>query len=253
MLVLSRRVNERILFPSLGISIQLVATRPGQARLGIDAPPDVPVLREEVFVSGADFQAQVAAADRAAQLSHLINNRLSASAVGLALLRRQLELGRAEDMSGTLDKLDRELELLKRQVAEAAGPRPAPESRRPRALLVEDDLNECELLAGFLRLAGIDVETAGDGADALDHLSSRGRPDVLLLDMILPRCDGPSTVRTIRRNPAYEGLKIYGLTGARGKDFGLSEGPAGIDHWFHKPLNPQELLQYLHHELHTVS
>lgn len=48
MLVLSRRCNERILFPELNISVQVLTTRSGQVRLGIDAPADIRVVREEV-------------------------------------------------------------------------------------------------------------------------------------------------------------------------------------------------------------
>jgi carbon storage regulator CsrA len=49
MLVLSRRLNERIVLPGLGITIEVVAVKPGVVRLGIEAPPDVPVFREEVL------------------------------------------------------------------------------------------------------------------------------------------------------------------------------------------------------------
>jgi carbon storage regulator CsrA len=48
MLVLSRRANERILFPELNISVQVLATRSGQVRLGIQAPAGICVVREEV-------------------------------------------------------------------------------------------------------------------------------------------------------------------------------------------------------------
>jgi two-component system, OmpR family, response regulator len=49
MLVLSRRLHERIQFPGLNISIQVVAIKPGVIRIGIDAPPDVRIVREEIL------------------------------------------------------------------------------------------------------------------------------------------------------------------------------------------------------------
>jgi carbon storage regulator len=49
MLVLSRRLSERIQFPGLNITVQVVAIRPGVVRLGIEAPPHVTVLREELL------------------------------------------------------------------------------------------------------------------------------------------------------------------------------------------------------------
>ena len=56
MLVLSRKENERLLFPSLGISIEVSQIRGKKVRLGIDAPADVPVLREELAdLKGLEF------------------------------------------------------------------------------------------------------------------------------------------------------------------------------------------------------
>jgi carbon storage regulator len=49
MLVLSRRPNEKIVLPGLGITVQVVSVKPGVVRLGIDAPPAVQVLREELL------------------------------------------------------------------------------------------------------------------------------------------------------------------------------------------------------------
>jgi carbon storage regulator len=48
MLVLSRRRNEKVVLPSLGVTVQVLAIRRGEVRLGIMAPPDVPILREEL-------------------------------------------------------------------------------------------------------------------------------------------------------------------------------------------------------------
>jgi two-component system, OmpR family, response regulator len=248
MLVLSRRLNEKLVFPTINAAVRVVSVKPGVVRLGIEAPDSVPVFREELL-GRAEFQAppQVDHAQALCQLRHLFNNRLNASAVGLALLRRQLELGRTEDAKAT--KLSQEVQALRDGVEAGSAPaRPAHPKAARRALLVEDDRNECELLAGYLRLAGLEVTTAGDGADALDYLRAGERPDVVLLDMLLPRCDGPTTVRAIRQDPAYSGLRIYGVTGAPAEDFGLDEGPRGIDRWFRKPLNPEALLRELTQE-----
>jgi CheY-like chemotaxis protein len=72
---------------------------------------------------------------------------------------------------------------------------------------------------------------------------------VVLMDMGLPRCDGPTAVRAIRRNPAYRDLKIFAVTGHLPEEFDLDIGPAGIDRWFHKPLDPAILLRDLRNEL----
>jgi CheY-like chemotaxis protein len=98
-------------------------------------------------------------------------------------------------------------------------------------------------------MAGLDVDTAGDGTDALDYLHTRSRPDVVLLDMVLPRCDGPTTVREIRRDPAYADLKIFALSGYSPEGFNVTNGPGGVNRWFRKPIDPERLLHDLNEDL----
>ena len=64
----------------------------------------------------------------------------------------------------------------------------------------------------------------------------------VLLDMRLPRCDGPTTVAAIRRNPTYSRLKIFAVSGARPEEMPV---PTGLDGWFTKPLNPARLVDTL--------
>jgi len=258
MLVLSRRPQEKVLFPSINTSVQVVAIKPGVVRLGIEAPPEVAVFREELLdpsrVQGPVGSSVVdGAGSRLRELNHVVRNRLNAATVGLALLRRQVKAGMTAASEATVQKIGEEFEALRQQVEEAtrkASP-PAPAGvRKPRkALLVEDDNNERELLAGFLRMAGLDVATAGDGTDALDYLRGQGRPDVVLLDMVMPRCDGPTMLREIRRDPTLAGLKIFAVTGHAPERFALDNQAGGIDRWFSKPLNPEALLRDLQQEL----
>lgn len=262
MLVLTRKSGEKILFPDARIAVEVLAIKAGAVRLGIDAPPEVVVLREELQTlaraarAGAAEQPGPAADAALREFRHAMRNRLNAVVLGLAVLRRQQELGMIQDTEATLDRIDREMEALCRQLeapTRLAAAAPVRTARARKALLVEDDLNECELLAGYLRLAGLEVDTAADGAEALDRLRTWGRPDVLLCDMVLPRCDGPTVVRTIRGDPTYSGLKIFGVTGQAPEGLGLESGPAGVDRWFLKPLNPCALLAELDRELAGVS
>lgn len=256
MLVLSRRPQEKILFPGPQIAIQVVSIKSGAVRLGIDAPRDVTILREEVQDRAAEWGAAEPPDERSAgldELNRLVSNRLHVTERGLEVLHRQLQTGRTQEAESTLAKIQEDLHLLqqrlKREVAQAP-PLPALKATPSRrALLVEDNANERELLARFLRLAGVDVDTASDGSDALDYLRTRGRPDVVLLDMGLPRCDGATTVRAIRQDPVCSGLKIFAVTGHTREEFALDNGPGGIDRWFHKPIDPAALVLGLQEEL----
>jgi carbon storage regulator CsrA len=117
MLVLSRRLNERILFPGMNISVQVVAFKPGQVRLGIEAPPEVTVLREEVPDRVAEWGAPASPLRGATTLlrlrkaNQLLRNRLRAGSADLKLLRRQLDLGMTDEARVTLDKMEEDFEL----------------------------------------------------------------------------------------------------------------------------------------------
>jgi carbon storage regulator CsrA len=253
MLVLSRRRNEKVLFPTIDTAVRVVSIKGGTVRLAIEAPPEIPILRAELQNRAAELGGSRPPANPAEsplqELRHLLRNRLSVTTVGLGVLRKQAQAGLNAEMERTITKIEEDMQLLRQRLeAEAAAPAPAPPSRPARrALLVEDDQNERELLAGFLRLSGFAVDTASDGCDALDYLRVGERPDVVLLDMGLPRCDGATTAREIRRNPACARLRIFAVSGHSPHEYNLDHG--SIDHWFAKPLDPAVLLQELTREL----
>jgi two-component system, OmpR family, response regulator len=256
MLVLSRKLKEKIVLPTLHATIHVVGIGRGGVRLGIDAPPEITILREEVPDKAVEWKTgEAGAADpRAGQVNPgkflpALRKRLRATGMALGVLRIQFDTGQIEEAEGTLARMQSDFQLLLHGVdgeAEQSSAKTSARSGQPRkALLVEDDRNERELLAGFLRHSGLAVDTAGDGAAALNYLVSHDKPDVLLLDMGLPRVDGPSIVREVRRNPAFTGLKIFAVSGHRPEEFGLEQGPRGVDCWFTKPLNPTSLLNHM--------
>lgn len=259
MLVLSRRPHEKVVFPTVNATVEVVAVKGNVVRLGINAPPEVPVHRAEVQQRRAEWGAADAAPQAADELNRLrrlrqvTRRRLEVARLGLGVLQKQMAAGRAEEAAVTLGNLDEDLELLQRRLAERTEGAPPPARKPARkghtALLVEDNANERQLLAHFLRGAGMEVATAGDGTDALDYLHSRPRPDVVLLDMGLPRCDGATIVRELRRDPAYDGLKIFAVSGHDPAEYDLARGPGGIDRWFQKPIDPQELIRRVEQEL----
>jgi len=250
MLVLSRKEGEKIVFPTIGVTLEVLRMKGNTARLGIDAPKNVPVVRDELKDR---IQELAQAAETAgSRLPHRLRNRLHTASLALRLYKRQLERGMAAEAEQTLQKVLGEFEAIETAAAATpeAKPAPSPAIEKPRrTLVVEDDANESELLAGFLRMSGFEVTTAGDGAAALDYLSHHAAPDLMLLDMIMPRCDGPSTLSAVRRHPEYQDMKVFAISGTSPSRLGVPTGPGGVDRWFSKPVNPEKLVSEISREL----
>ncbi|HWY85562.1 MAG TPA: response regulator [Gemmataceae bacterium] len=195
--------------------------------------------------SGATMSVLPVEPDRDEVVHHL-----KAASNGLGLARLQLRAGRIQDAEIVLAKLHNGFQRWRRRAERLNGamaPRRPGES--PRVLLVEDNANERELLALLLRRSGLEVDTACDGLEALDRLQAPTCPDMVLLDMGLPRCDGPTTVREIRRNPDYLGLKIFAVSGHTPDEYGLATNSSGIDRWFCKPIDTDSLIHDVSREL----
>ncbi|HEX3871776.1 MAG TPA: response regulator [Pirellulales bacterium] len=242
MLVLSRKIGEKILIPSLGASIEVVEVKGGRVRLGIDAPRNVQIVREEIASSSSNAIASPAANVEVnqAQLEHAFRNKLNVLALKLSLAQQQLQLGANADAADTISDLLNQVTMVDAPQPPALQSRPQPKAT---VLVVEDDAGERELLATVLRSSGIDVATAVDGMDALNFLQNAAAPQLVLLDMMMPRCDGMTTVRIMRRNPVFDGIKIVAMSGYGRDQFGVAERAAGIDAWYEKPLDPSRLVR----------
>lgn len=237
MLVLSRRQGQRILFPSLGITVSVLPASGSAVRLGIQAPSDVNVVREEI----ADRRETTEEADaKSRRARHDLLSHLNTLGLAIVVAQKQLKAGLTAAAEQTLQEAQAVLEKLPE--AGAWDGHSEPRSKPLEALLVEDNVYEEALLSSYLRLSGIRVDTAHDGYEALEFLAGHGRPDFLLLDMQMPRCDGRATVNAIRENPAYRGLTIFAVTGSSPTEFALPTGQAGVDLWFQKPLNPMSIV-----------
>ncbi len=254
MLVLSRGRNDKVVFPTLGISVEILRVAGNKVKLGINAPHEIPVHRNEVSermeangeLESIKFPSTSKTAT--AKLTHDMRNRLNAAALGLHLLHCNIETGDMRDAESTIFKIFNELKAIESEIDE---PAPKPErlpGGRHRALIVEDNDNERELLAGCLRSGGFDVDTAADGLQAMVRLTETA-PEFVLLDIHMPKFDGRKTISAIRKNPNYRGVKLFAVTGTTPEEAHISVGPTGVDRWFVKPLNPNELLEAMQADL----
>jgi carbon storage regulator CsrA len=142
MLVLTRRLNEKIVLPDISTTIEVVAIKPGAVRLGVVAPLEVAVLRDELLDrSGTGPPPPRARVDEARerQLKHLLRNRLNAATVGLALARRQLQLGLSRETEVTLDTIRAEIASLQEQLLDGGTPPPPLTVPVRPAEVVEDE------------------------------------------------------------------------------------------------------------------
>ncbi|MCL4297122.1 MAG: response regulator transcription factor [Anaerolineae bacterium] len=111
----------------------------------------------------------------------------------------------------------------------------------PRILVVDDDKQIVRLVQSYLERASYQVLTAYDGEMAL-HAIRRERPDLVVLDLMLPNRDGWEVTRTIRSDPGLAGLPIIMLT-ARVEDTDKIVGlELGADDYIAKPFNPHEVV-----------
>lgn len=250
MLVLSRGANDKVVFPTLDISVEILRVAGNKVRLGIEAPKNVPVHRHEVVER--DRQSGTPPKPRGdGGLSHSVRNRLNAASLGLHLLQRKLELGQAGAAEADVFAVLNELKSIESELqGRRASAKPTAESAPGhRALVVEDDANERELLSGYLSMSGFSVDTAVDGMQAMVKLTRDERPDVVLLDMKMPRFDGRETIAAIRNHPDYKGLKVIAVSGGEPRALNVAIGADGVDRWCSKPINPQDLVAAIHEEL----
>jgi two-component system alkaline phosphatase synthesis response regulator PhoP len=112
---------------------------------------------------------------------------------------------------------------------------------RKRILIVDDDHEVARLIRSYLEQAGYDVLVAYDGENAL-HILRRERPDLVLLDLMLPDRDGWDITRIVRSDPTLAQTPIIMLT-ARVTDTDKILGlELGADDYVTKPYNPREVV-----------
>jgi DNA-binding response OmpR family regulator len=113
--------------------------------------------------------------------------------------------------------------------------------RDPRVLVVEDDEEIAQVLQRSLRLEGYEVRIAGDGEAALDQ-SAAFNPDLVILDLGLPKLDGIEVARRLR---ASDDVPILMLTARDALESRVEGLDSGADDYLVKPFERQELLARL--------
>ncbi len=110
-----------------------------------------------------------------------------------------------------------------------------------KILLVDDEPDILEFISYNLTKEGFDVFTSGNGKDAI-RLAQQERPQLIILDVMMPDLDGIETCRVIREIPELKDVLIAFLT-ARNEDYSQIAGfDAGADDYINKPIKPRVLV-----------
>jgi DNA-binding response OmpR family regulator len=110
-----------------------------------------------------------------------------------------------------------------------------------RILIVDDEPNIVVPLEFLMKREGYDVSVAGDGQAALEALEG-GAPDLVILDVMLPRMSGFEVCRKIRADSRFGALRILMLT-AKGRDSEMEKGLGlGADAYVTKPFSTRDLV-----------
>lgn len=110
-----------------------------------------------------------------------------------------------------------------------------------RILIADDEPNIVVSLEFLMKREGFDVQVATDGEAAMLAIAAQV-PDLILLDIMLPKRDGFEVCQRIRANPQWQSVKVVMLT-AKGRDTEVSKGLAlGADAYVTKPFSTKDLV-----------
>ncbi|HYC56609.1 MAG TPA: ATP-binding protein [Candidatus Binatia bacterium] len=167
--------------------------------------------------------------------------------IGLTLVKRLVEMhggsvearsegvGRGSDFAVTLPVTSAASAAIVTESAESPQRRSA-----CRILVADDNRDAAESMGTMLRLMGNDVRTVHDGAEAVEE-AEVFRPDVVLLDIGMPRLNGYEAARRIRQECWGKAMHLVALTGWGQSEDKSRATEAGFDRHFTKPMDPADL------------
>jgi len=116
---------------------------------------------------------------------------------------------------------------------------------KKKILVVDDEVNITQILEFSIGAEGYEVITAQNGEEAIDK-AKRERPDLIILDIMMPRIDGYEACRILKANPLTKNTPVLLLT-AKGRDIDRRLGyEVGATDYIVKPFSPNRLIARIH-------
>ncbi len=116
------------------------------------------------------------------------------------------------------------------------------DGRRRRALVIDDDQTLLEVMREILEASGYEVEIARHGFLA-GYLAGHHRPDVILLDIMMPGLDGYDVLSLMRRRAEVRAIPVIACTSLKGREAEARMRAAGFDAYIQKPIDFRELVK----------
>jgi CheY-like chemotaxis protein len=245
--VFSNLVHNACKFTPDGGRISILAEREGEEA----------VIRVKDTGIGIEPKSLPRIFDMFAQPDGSVDREHGGLGLGLTLVRRLVEMhgGRVEAASGGRGKgaeftvrlpalaVERKpaARAAERTSPPAPGPQPVP---KRRVLVVDDNHDAAESTAAMLRLMGSDVRTAHDGLAAIDA-AIEYRPDLVLLDLGMPKLNGYEAARRLRELPDFADVALVAVTGWGQEHDQRRSREAGFDRHMVKPVEPNALMNLL--------
>ena len=227
-------------------------TNPG-GRISIEAEPHADQVKICVRDNGIGIAAEdlPTVFEMFSQVDPRLERSMSGLGIGLALVDGLVKMhggtvraespgpGKGSTFTVTLPAIERPARLSSPDTDASSS---APERRR--ILVVDDNLDSATSMALMLQLLGNEVRAAHDGLQAVEQVEHY-RPDVVLMDVGMPRLNGYEATRRIRALPAGRDVIIVALTGWGQEDDKARSHEAGCDGHLTKPVNLPDLEQLL--------
>jgi chemosensory pili system protein ChpA (sensor histidine kinase/response regulator) len=160
----------------------------------------------------------------------------------IVLIINPVQLAQRPDVPVYDPNEERMAPMLPKMAAQAPAAATAPGT--PLVMIVDDSLTVRKITSRTLTRAGFDVITAKDGIDALELLNDR-TPDVILLDIEMPRMDGFEFTKTIKNEPRNAHIPIIMITSRTAEKHRNRAKELGVDLYLGKPYQEDELIRNL--------